>query len=136
MQRATLLSLIHQLLTDMRPLTLESGVTVKKYEKMLCNAMKCTDVDQLLNLENWLREARDGVHATAARVKARHPQEVWDRYKNLGFTSLNEVVLLGKTLKDLRTFWKDAYNVKLDKNQKYSEQVFDKTDKSGDESSN
>jgi hypothetical protein len=87
-------------------------------------------------MENWLREARDGVYAKALRIKARHSQEVWNRYKNLGFTTLNEVIQLGIALKELRTFWRDPYNVKLEKNQGNRKQVRDEAEKSGDESSN
>lgn len=120
----------------MQALTLESGVPSKRYHKVMDSVRKCDDTDQLLNMENWLREARDGVYAKALRIKVRHSQEVWDRYKTLGFTTLNEVIVLGKALKELRAFWKEPYNVKLEKNQSNRKQVRDEADKPGDESSN
>lgn len=108
------LQVIQMLHTEMRPLTLEAGVSVSKYERLILNVSQASDKD-MRGLENWLRDVYDTTYSAACKVKDRHKQETWDRMKNFGFTSMTEVELLKKTLKALKEQWRNPYNVRNSK---------------------
>lgn len=105
------LQIIQMMHNEMRDLTLESGVSVEKYERVLEHASEASDED-IRELERWLRDLYDGVYSLAYKVKSRHSNATWDRFKSYGFTTLAEVVLLKQTLRDLKHKWRKPYYVR------------------------
>jgi len=108
------LQVIQMMHSEMKPLTLEAGVSVEKYERILEHVSEASDED-IRFLEGWLRDIYDGAYSLADKVKSRHTDITWKRFQEFGFTTLTEVVLLKEMLRGLKHKWRKPYHVRKPK---------------------
>lgn len=93
-------------------LTLEAGVSEKKYSSVFDEEMKLND---LYKLHSALKDIRDTVYQAAWEIKRTAPQSVWDHYKLLEVTDLPHQIRLEACFKNIRKEWVYVKTIKKKK---------------------
>jgi len=102
---------IEALVAEMKQLTLQAGVPVETFNKILDADQLLTDED-LDNRLDFLKRTQQKEYFKVFDIQRLLPDTVWKRYEEFGEYSLREQRLLREARKELRKVWRKRYGEK------------------------